>query len=508
MTESRGWQQHWPADIVVLVAGAILPLAYAPLGWWPLAVVSLVILVLFTLKVGLGRAFWRGWLFGLGWFGVGVSWVFISVRLFGNSGTLFSVGITALLISVLSLYPALAVWLVRRLSSGKPGFELLLLFPASWVFTEWLRGWLFTGFAWLEPGYAFIDTPLAVLVPITGVTGVTFVVILTASSIVLLLGKGHSKLNRFRGASSLFVVWGLALFIQPPVFYKPDGDILKVALMQGNIPQQRKWLPEERQPTLSMYRTMTEQHWDKDIIVWPETAVPAFEDQVTDYLDTMHFAAQLSSTSLLTGIVVRESHGDRYFNALIALGNASRGAESIYKKQHLVPFGEYLPVKFLLDPLLDFLQIPMSNFSAGGREKPLIRAGQYMVGASICFEVAFGDDVRAALPEAHYLVNISNDAWFGDSLAPHQHLQKARMRALETGRYLLRSTNTGISAIIGPDGRVQASSNQFERHILIGTIRPMQGSTPFVRLGYYPVLILSLILLVLAGWRKKHQAGP
>jgi len=505
MLERGSWQQRWPADLLVLVAGAVLPLAFAPFGWWPLALLALAVLVSLTLHAGTGRSLWRGYLFGLGWFGVGVSWVYVSIRLFGNATTGLSIAITGLLILVLSLYPVLIIWLVRRLSAGGQRTGLLLVFPAAFTLVEWLRGWLFTGFSWLEPGYAFIDTPLALLAPLTGVMGMTFVVVLTAGLLVMVLGREFRTGDRLFGLALIAMIWGTCLLVDLPHYSRPSGEPLKVALMQGNIPQHRKWLPEERTPTLAMYRAMTEQHWDRDIIVWPETAVPAFEDQVTDYINAMHYASQLSSTTLMTGIVTRESHGERYYNALIALGNADRGAESVYAKQHLVPFGEYLPLKALLDPLLDFLEIPMSDFSAGDRKKPVIAAGRYMAGASICFEAAFGEDIRTALPEAHYLVNISNDAWFGDSLAPHQHLQKARMRALETGRYLLRSTNTGISAIIEPDGRVQAMSRQFEREILTGSIQPMQGSTPFVRLGYWPVLGISFLILLGSGWLRRKR---
>ena len=492
-------QKNRLADLLVLFCGALLPLAYAPFGLWPLLLIAFAVLFLFTSTTSSGRALWRGYLFGLGWFGVGVSWVYVSVRLFGNANAPLAGLITALLVLVLACYPLLAVWLTRALTTAKSRFMPVLVIPAAWVLVEWLRGWLFTGFPWLEPGYAFIDTPLSAFAPLAGVLSVTYLAILSATLLALLFRAGAATLDRVLAVIILAVVWLGVSLIEIGNFTTPQGKPLTVALVQGNIPQHRKWLAAERVPTLAMYRKQTERHWDKDIVIWPETAVPAFEDQVMDYLNAMHTAAQVTSTQLLTGIVVRESHGDRYFNAMVSLGNTDRGADTIYKKQHLVPFGEYLPLAFLLDPLLDFLEIPMSDFSAAEQAGSQIKLGHYQAGASICFESVFSHAIRDALPDAAYLINISNDAWFGDSLAPHQHLQITRMRALETGRYLLRSTNTGISAIIEPDGQIQARTAQFKQEVLTGIIQPLQGSTPFVRWGYYPILLFSLLLLVLAG---------
>lgn len=488
----------WKSDAAAFLGGLLLPLAFAPFHWWPLALASLL-LFQFTLYHGsLRRALLRALLFGIGYFGVGISWVYVSISLFGNATALLAAAITAMLILVMSAYIMLVTYMMRKFAPVDGAGWLLL--PFIWILVEWLRGWLFTGFGWLGIGYAFTDTPLAAYVPYVGVLGVSFLVLLTTSLVCLVFAKHGSRIIRTIAVFVIALTWVLPMLVQFPESTQTGKQQIGVALLQGNVAQHRKWLPSQRQPTLDWYRAQTRAHWDSDLIVWPETAIPAYEDQVHAYLGALDGAAQLNNSHILVGMPVRETHGDRYYNALGVLGNLQRGPESLYLKRHLVPFGEYLPFKFLLDPLLGYLQIPMSNFSAGDLAKPLVTVGPYQVGTFICFEIAFAGEVREALPEAAFLVNISNDAWFGDSLAPSQHLQMARMRALETGRYVLRATNTGITAIINPDGNLQRVLPQFEPGVLVGKIQPVSGQTWYAKLGDYPVVMLAILLLI--AWRR------
>jgi len=267
--------------------------------------------------------------------------------------------------------------------------------------------------------------------------------------------------------------------------------------VQGNIPQELKWQPEQQGATLERYVALTRQHLDSDLVVWPETAVPAFYDQVeADFLEPLGMELQQYGVSLLTGIPVLDRSRWEYFNAVISLDQPQR----FYYKVHLVPFGEYLPLRDWLAEVLDFLPVPEADFSAGDPQQPLLTAAGYPVGASICYEIAFGEQLIGALPEAAFLVNVSNDAWFGDSLAPHQHLEMARMRARETERYLLRATNTGISAIIDADGRLLVQSRQARTEAISADLEPRKGATPYVRYGNWPVVIAcSLVLLAGVG---------
>jgi apolipoprotein N-acyltransferase len=273
-----------------------------------------------------------------------------------------------------------------------------------------------------------------------------------------------------------------------------------VVLIQGNIPQHQKWELEQLLPTLALYGTRTRESFGVDLIVWPETAVSAFQYQVEEpFLQPLEQALRQHGTQLVFGVVQLDPDGRRYYNAMVSMGDQ----RDQYHKRHLVPFTEYLPFKSVLWPLVDFFTIPMSDFTAGRKAKPLMQVGKYQVGMSICYEDAFGAEAAQALPEAAYLINASNDAWFGDSLAPHQHLQIARMRALETERYLLRATNTGISAVIGPKGELLATAPLMQEAVVEAQIQPMTGSTAFGRLGNLPILGL-LILTLIIGFPCGH----
>jgi apolipoprotein N-acyltransferase len=267
-----------------------------------------------------------------------------------------------------------------------------------------------------------------------------------------------------------------------------------VSLIQPSIPQSLKWDPDKRIPTLKTYTRLTKQA-KGTLIVWPETAVPDFLHRVeTEWLNPLTQELATRSTNLIVGAPVLDADGNTYYNGAVLLGTNF----AAYYKRHLVPFGEYLPFKSLLGSVLKFLRIPMSNFTPGQFNSHSIRINEHIAGISICYEDAFGEEIRASLPEASYLVNLSNDGWFGDSLAPHQHLEISRMRALEMARPLVRATNSGISAIIDSRGNIQASSQLFIETIVTGLIQPMTGKTWFVIWGDTATLIIALILISLA----------
>jgi apolipoprotein N-acyltransferase len=280
---------------------------------------------------------------------------------------------------------------------------------------------------------------------------------------------------------------------------RPAGEPFKVALLQGNVPQDQKWQPEFQKATLKMYTEMTREHWDAKLVVWPETAVPAFYQQVKDgFLAGLEAEARSHGTDLLVGVPFYDATEDRYYNAVAALGKTP----GFYFKRHLVPFGEYVPLRPLLGWVLDILQIPLADFASGnGGQAPLVAAG-HPLAASICYEDIFGQESLAALPEAAFLVNVTNDAWFGDSMAPHQHAQMVRMRALETGRWMLRATNTGVTALIDPKGVITAKAPLFRKSVLTGEIVPMGGRTPYVVWGDAPAVVGVMALLAGLGWRR------
>jgi len=492
----RRWCSGRRGDVLALSAGALLPLAFAPFNLYPLALIAPALLFFLWIDASPGRAAWRGWLFGLGQFGVGVNWVYISIHTFGHAPVLVTLALTVTFIAFLALYPALLGGLTLRLFTAHNGWRSLIVWPAGWALLEWLRGWFLSGFPWLAIGYSQIDSPLAAYAPVLGVYGVSWLLAICAGAVTLLPNK--------RAVAVLLVVVLGGLGLGRVAWTHADGDARRVALIQGNISQAVKWEPDQREPTLDLYHDLTRANANNDLIIWPETAVPIFYHQVAKkFIAGVQAEARAEGVDLLLGIPVLDLETDRYYNTMMSLGTQ----QGFYRKRHLVPFGEYLPLRPVLGWLLDYLQIPMSDFSAGSIRQPLLRAAGYPVGISICYEDAFGEEVIGDLPEAAYLVNVSNDAWFGDSLAPHQHLQIARMRALETGRYMLRATNTGISAIIGPKGQVQAKSPQFQVHVLSGDMQPMAGATPYVRWGNSAVVVVLLGLIGVALWRRPPVSG-
>ncbi|HDP88814.1 MAG TPA: apolipoprotein N-acyltransferase [Thioalkalivibrio sp.] len=488
-------------DFLALGAGAVLPLAFAPVEWRVLSILSPALLFLLWLGATPRRAFWRGYLFGLGQFGVGVSWVYNSIHLFGNAVAPLAGLFTALFVAFLALYPAVTGGLLarfgRRFRLSMPA--MLAVLPFGWVLYEWVRGWLFTGFPWLLLGHPQVDTWLGGYVPTLGTYGASLAVALVATALAgLVVLAGRARWLAL-GSAAILVMGGMLL--SSVQWTRPAGDVLTVSIVQPSIAQEDKWRREQFQPTLDVYEKLTRAHFGRDLIVWPESAIPATFGQVAeDYLLPLAADARAHGTALVTGIFVRDPTDGTYYNSLVAL---DRGID-VYDKRHLVPFGEYTPLRGLLGWIDRYVVIPMSDLGRG-TGRPLLSVNGYPVGASICYEDAFGEEVIEALPEAAYLINVSNDAWFGDSLAPWQHLELARVRSLETGRWMVRATNTGVSAVIDARGRIAAISPQFELHVLNAEIQPYVGVTPYARWGNWPVAGMAILVFVLlAGmrWRR------
>ncbi|MCB1775078.1 MAG: apolipoprotein N-acyltransferase [Gammaproteobacteria bacterium] len=480
--------KNWPLPgqlLLSLAAGGATVLAFAPFSLGFVAVLTLALLFhLWRHVADAAGAAGLGFAFGLGLMAFGVFWLRISIAQFGGVTPPLAVTVTVLFALFMACYFAVAGWLARRLRPRSDIAWVLLVMPAVWVLVEWLRGWLLTGFPWLSLGYSQVDLPLAGLAPVLGVFGVSLGVAVSAALLTLLPGVV--------AIGGLAALWAAAFGLQQVAWIEPAADPVRVSLLQASIPQAQKWQPSMRRETLETYLDMTASVADSRIVIWPETAVPAFASEMEQgLLQPLHDMLSAQGRDVVLGIVDGQRAGE-YFNAMLSLGASGRDR---YHKRHLVPFGEYLPLDAWTRPVLDFLDIPMSDFTPGGDRSPIITLGGQPVGINICYEDAYADEVIRALPQATLLINTSNDAWFGDSLAPHQHLEIARMRAVETGRYLLRATNTGISAIIDQRGKLLALSPQFEPAVLGGEVLPLRGATPFVSWGNTAVLLLALSML-------------
>jgi apolipoprotein N-acyltransferase len=479
-------------SLLACASGAVMVLGFAPFGWYAFVLIGLLGFLVALNGASPRIGFLRGWLFGVGLMGFGVFWIRISLNEFGNMDPWVAHLLAGIFVSTIALFFGFVGWLVRRLDRGPAWRVPLLLFPGLYLLVEWLRGWLFTGFPWLSLGYTQIDGPLGGFAPIIGVYGVGLLILMSAGLLWGLLR--WSARGRVLAALGLFVVWGGGMLLKHVTWTAPSGQGFRAAVVQASIPQSMKWDPDLLVSTMEIYWELTERNLDADLVVWPETAIPDFLHHVRDVLiDPMAARAREEGTEIVLGIPVMESDTGRHFNALLSLGSR----EDLYAKRHLVPFGEFMPLKAWLGPLVDLFQVPVSDFSRGSAERPLLAVGDRLAGVSICYEDAFPAEVSQALPEAEFLINVSNDAWFGDSLAPHQHLEMARMRALETGRYLLRATNTGISAIIDQRGRVLGMVPSFVRGDFATEVRPYAGATPYVRLRNAPAIGLAAGLVLL-----------
>ncbi len=458
---------------------------FAPFGIFPLPLLTLAgLLLLGERAVRAGPAFKLGFAFGLGFFLAGVSWVYVSLHDFGAMPAPLAAAVTLLFCAYLALYPAAALSIAVRIPT--PWLRRALVFPGAWVAAEWVRGWLFTGFPWLAIGYSQAPHgPLVGLAPIFGLHAVGFALVASAGLLVQAFEGGWRRPRR-AALAAVALLWIATFTLKPIEWTEPTGEPVRVSLLQGNVAQSIKWRPEQVAVTLELYQRMIRES-SAQLVILPETALPLFLHNVPPaFLEAVAAHAQANGADILIGLPERGPGG--YFNSVVSIGVS---APQAYRKSHLVPFGEFIPLRPLLAPMVEAMAIPLTDFSRGAiTQRPLAVAGQ-RVAVNICYEDVFGEEIIRQLPEATLLVNVSNVAWFGDSIAPRQHLQIAQMRAIETGRPMLRATNTGMTAVVEPSGRIAAVANTFRTERLEAEVRGHTGATPYVRLGNGPVLALA-----------------
>ncbi|HEY6131952.1 MAG TPA: apolipoprotein N-acyltransferase [Halioglobus sp.] len=492
-----------PLLVVVsaLLAGILVTLSLAPFDFWPAGILSCIVYVYLLSTCNAREALWRGWLYGLGMFGTGVSWVYVSIHVHGHAGIPLAAGLTALFCAALALFQALFAWCYVQFVRPLPG-GMLVGFPALWVLFEWLRDWLFTGFPWLYLGYAHLQTWLSGWAPITGVFGLSFICALSATCLFL-AWRSRKPIACATYAVIMITLWGGGAVLKPTQWVaKASEEPLTVAIFQPNVPQEHKWDPQWYRPILRQLRDATDPVLGHDIVIWPESAIPNYYQRAQGFLEPLARRAAENNTTLITGAPFRPSGSKLYYNSIVALGYG----EGVYHKRRLVPFGEYVPLEKLLRGLIEFFDLPMSSFSPGAEEQKSLRAGAWRIAPFVCYEVVYGAMVARSARDADLLITISNDSWFGNSIGPWQHLQIAQMRARENGRYMLRATNNGISAIIDHKGRIVKRTEQFVATTLTGEAEAMLGNTPYTSFGNIPILASCFIGLVLtalmhAAWR-------
>lgn len=515
MSQLISYIRHGQSDlrllpaIILLFAGASLPLALAPFFWWPVGLLSIAVFVHAIWHAdSVKQAFVRTWWFSFGKFGVGISWIYVSMHDHGGTPAILATLLIALFAAFLATFPASWFALRQRYFANHLAW---LSIPVFWFLHEWFRSWFMTGFPWLFAGDAHLFTWLSGWAPIIGSYGLSVLLLLSITSAY------QAWQTRQPAYLLALLLWPAGLLLQDVQWTEKTGE-LKVSAVQGNIPQDQKWLPEQVNPTIDAYYRETRQHWDSDVILWPETAVTILLNQFQPYLDAFASEAQKHNTTLITGVPYRYAPGSplagEFHNSVIAAGSG----EGIYHKQQLVPFGEFVPFEKQIRGLIPFFDLEMSSFLHGAEQQNLLKVGKTQLDASgkeqeqlfliapyICYEIAYPQLVSRMARNSDMLITVSNDAWFGDSLGPKQHMALAQMRALETQRYLLRSTNTGITALVDERGVIVDKLDVGVRATLTATAEMRQGQTPYMMFGLWPLYLLSLLVMAAARWQVVQQ---
>ncbi len=485
---------------LALLLGACVTLGFAPFGLWPLALLALAGLFALLQDKSAWRGLLLGWLFAIGHFVSGIYWIYISTHIYGGAPMMLAVLLLlALAAGYMAPWLALAMGLATWLRLWKRPIGWLAV-PALWLLAELARGHLiFDGFAWLSLGDIALDTPLQRLAPLIGVHGI--------SALLLVLAYALYQLMTVSGPKRIFALLVLlssgasALLPLPGHWTQAAGEPLKVAILQGNIPQEEKWRPDMDVPAMFRYRGMTLQERDADLIIWPEAPLTQTYDMLKDeYFDPLSRQLEQTGATLLAGVLIEEPPlSQHYYNSVIGLG-ATQGR---YDKHHLVPFGEYFPVPNWIRPFLDVLGTPYSDLSSAVADRPPFVVKGQRLGVIICFEDVFADEFRRYSDGAAMIVSVTNDAWFGHSIAAPQHLAMARMRSLESGRITLRASNTGVSALIGADGSLQSQAGFFEQQTVRVNAQPRSGRTPYAQWGDQPLWIAGALLVMLSLIRRR-----
>ena len=513
MRARPGWIEI-PACLLSTFFGSLLPFSLAPFGWWPLGIISIAGLANLLCSQQTTRTrFVRVLCFGLGVYGIGVSWIYVAIHDHGGAGIALSVLMVTLFVGFLALLLSLPFLLLGKVLNSSNANTYLLVFPSLWVVGEWFRGWAFTGFPWLYLGYGHTETWLLGWAPVVGALGVSWITAFCGALLALIFkitcnfkaGNRHIKqlLSPLFGVSLVAFFWFGGYFLKGVHWTQPSGKLLSIGLVQPAVPLEIKWDPYKLPQIFEQLRADTELLFNNDLVVWPESAIPRLKNEVADYLSAISVEAKETNTALITGIPTAETGGNsptrpgsfysKYYNSVIGLGVAS----GVYHKQHLVPFGEYVPFENWLRGTIAFFDLPMSAFSSGPLGQTPIKAKGTNIATAVCYEVAYAELVRRSATEANLLLTLSNDTWFGKSIGPKQHFQIARMRAVENEKPLIRATNDGISALITADGRVSAIAPSYKRHLLEGALEPRTGLTPFGRYGSFPILLTSLLCVLL-----------
>ena len=501
--------------LVALLLGVIQVFAFAPFEqWWTLypSFIGLFLLLQQVAKTN-KRFFLVGFTFNLAMFIATIHWVYVSMDLFGGMPQIVNILLIVLLCAYLAIFPTIAIWASQRLNLYSNTIRILVVFPVFWLIMDWVRGWFLTGFPWAYLGYSHADTPLVGFAPLIGVQGITLAILLICAALTLII-----KQQRVKTSVLLISVIVLSGHFLQQLRYTELQPAIKIALVQGNIDQNRKWEPSQLYPSLFKYLDLSEAGDNSDreneLIIWPESAIAALEIDMQRFLQPLSNELSMKGKTLMTGIIEYDLDTDNYYNSIIMLGKLPAGqgysqtSPNRYHKHQLLPIGEFVPFEDLLRPIAPYFNLPMSSFQRGEVVQPNLQSGLTSLAPALCYEVAFPELMRNNIQQdTGMLLTLSNDAWFGSSIGPDQHLEIARMRAIEFARPLLRSTNNGVTAIFDDQGHELGRLPSHREGVLRQQVQPAFGLTPYQRFGSTPLYLYCLFILIgtLLFFRKRAE---
>jgi len=493
----KRWLTFRLDELKAVMLGIALAFAFAPFELFPLAIIAPAGLLALILPASPKRAFWLGFCFGVGLFGAGVYWIYISVHNYGEVPYLLATLITAGLVGILALFPSTTCYFTTRYFPVNNLAKCIYAFPAIWLTIDWIRSWIGCGFAWLFLGYSQTNSPLRGYAPILSIYGVSLAVLI--SSGLAVHAYQQFKQNQFQrmylNLVAFVSIWILGALLSLIPWTSISGKPLTVSLIQGNIPQSMKWSPEHVNLSFERYETLTNALWGKsDLIVWPEAAIPVSLQNAAEFIQHLDDKAIAHHAQLILGIPIQSPTGDTFYNAIVTLGKSKR----TYVKRRLVPYGEYVPFQRFSSHILNFMNVPMANMEPGKSIQPPLLVGDVKINASICFEITFPELINTRDRNIGMLLTVTNDAWFGQSTAQAQHLQMAQMRAIELGRPVLFASNDGITAIINAQGQIIEAAPAHVPYVLTSKVQPMVGLTPWMTNGMDPLLVIIVCLLIAA----------
>jgi apolipoprotein N-acyltransferase len=501
--------RRFVGSATALVAGAALTLSFAPFGWWPVAMLAPALLMWLWQDSAPRRAAVLGFWFNFGTFSVGTYWLYISLRLIGHAPIPLALFLMLGLAAIMGLYHALLGWAVARYLPARGALRWLVGIPGAWLLIEWWRSWFLSGFGWLALGYAHTDDWLGGFAPVVGQYGLGLITLVLAGSLLtLLLG---TRRERVIAGVAFVALWAVGFALHGIEWTQSFGKPIEVAVVQGAVPQDEKWIAGNQDSIIALYETRTREAHGADIIFWPESAIPDIANNHIHVYREVYEEASAHGSSLIMGTLRAEENPrtgeEEYYNSVLAMDKGTEGVEW-HDKYHLVPFVEFFPVPQFVRSWLRLMSLPYSDFNRGAAQQtPLSAAGQ-KVAAGVCYEDAYGATLLPVMDTATMLANVTNDSWFGHSTARHQHLQISRLRAMETGRPMVRAANDGISAVIDSQGRVIASAPEYEANVMRSKVQPRIGLTPYARIGNGPVICVALVFSLAGAYfgRRRRPA--